>query len=368
MQAAARKPPARPSRALLSLLFINLLLIALAVAHGVNARLHASRPRAQGLRRLTRLPLPLPPAAPLPAHSIFTPTCQASEDIAPLPNASAPLVDISVSSEFSARSRRDAIRAGYALQARALGFRVRFFVGEAAESDVQDRWRKQSGSAAEGDIAAQLAHERLARESEQRQFGDLVILPMADTYGNLTTKTLAMAVHTSVCGRGDFMVKTDDDVFIFAWRLAKRLQKVRTDASMYKRGLGVYMGTFWVNAPPITATDSKNFEPMWGWKGKFYTAFAGGPFYIVSRPAINFLTRNARRMNRHWRNEDMAMSTWMQGLDVEAVDEERIKILHWKWSHPPYIALHNIDEREDIEGWHARQAALHSGPDSEEGA
>ena len=368
MQAAARKPPARPSRALLSLLFINLLLIALAVAHGVNARLHASRPRAQGLRRLTRLPLPLPPAAPLPAHSIFTPTCQASEDIAPLPNASAPLVDISVSSEFSARSRRDAIRAGYALQARALGFRVRFFVGEAAESDVQDRWRKQSGSAAEGDIAAQLAHERLARESEQRQFGDLVILPMADTYGNLTTKTLAMAVHTSVCGRGDFMVKTDDDVFIFAWRLAKRLQKVRTDASMYKRGLGVYMGTFWVNAPPITATDSKNFEPMWGWKGKFYTAFAGGPFYIVSRPAINFLARNARRMNRHWRNEDMAMSTWMQGLDVEAVDEERIKILHWKWSHPPYIALHNIDEREDIEGWHARQAALHSGPDSEEGA
>ena len=217
-------------------------------------------------------------------------------------------------------------------------------------------------------MAAQLAHEALARDSEQRQFGDLVILPMADTYNNLTKKTLAMAVHTSVCGRGAFFVKTDDDVFIFPWRLAKRLAKVQADLAMYKSGLGVYLGTFWENMPPITATDSKNFEPQWGWRGKFFTPFAGGPFYLLSRPVIEFLARNAPFLNTQWRNEDMAMSTWVSGLDVEAVDEERIKLLHWKWSHPPYIALHNIDDREDIEGWHLRQAALHSGPDTVAGA
>ena len=273
-----------------------------------------------------------------------------------------------MSSEFEARDRRDAIRVGYGAQARALGFRVRFFVG-LPEGDVTDAWRKKDDPAG---IAAQVAHARRARESEQRQFGDLIVLPMLDTYGNLTTKTLAMATYTAACGAGEFMVKTDDDVFVFPWRLQRRLAKVKLDAAMYKRRLGVYLGTFWVNAPPITATDSKNYEALWTrgnfTRGAFYTPFAGGPFYLLSRDALQFLRANGPRLNRRWKNEDMAMSTWMQGLDVEAVDEERIKLLHWKWSAPPYIALHNIDEREDIGGWHLRQAAAHSGPDNAAGA
>jgi hypothetical protein len=76
---------------------------------------------------------------------VHRPTCQLPEDLpASGSTAGAPapvLVDISVSSEFSARSRRDAIRAGYGAQARALGMRVRFFVGEASASDVTDAWR-----------------------------------------------------------------------------------------------------------------------------------------------------------------------------------------------------------------------------------
>jgi len=152
-------------------------------------------------------------------------------------------------------------------------------------------------------------------------------------------------------------------VFVFPARLAKRLAKVAIDMALYKRA-NVYLGTFWENMPPITATDSKNYESQWGWKGKFFSPFAGGPFYLLSRGALDFLRRNAHFLNTQWRNEDMAMSTWMQGLDVEAVDEERIKLLHWKWSHEPFIALHNIDDREDIEGWHLRQAAKNSGAEA----
>jgi hypothetical protein len=372
-------PAARPSRSgwLSLLLALNLLLILLAVGTTAQRRLHAraAPSRAHGLRRLTALPPaaaapPLPPP-PLPQHrgTVHRPACQLPEDLAPPPpGAPPPLVDISVSSEFGARARRDAIRAGYGAQARALGMRLRFFVGEASASDIGDAWRKQAGSGREGDVGAQLAHEAMARDSEQRQHGDLVILPMADTYANLTKKTLAMAVHTSVCGRGLFFVKTDDDVFVFPWRLARRLAKVQADLAMYKAGLGVYLGSFWENMPPITATDSKNYEPQWAGRGKFFTPFAGGPFYLLSRPVIDFLARNAPFLNTQWRNEDMAMSTWVSGLDVEAVDEERVKLLNWKWSHPPYIALHNIDDREDIEGWHLRQAAANNGPDTAAGA
>jgi hypothetical protein len=364
MQDARKPKQQRGASVLLFLMLLNMSLIGLALQHTLVQR-RFGRPRPPRLRRLApphpseRADRQLQPALG-GSGSVLAPQCQCAFD-SPF-DASPALVDISVSSEFGERGRRDAIREGYGRQARSLGMRVRFFVGQATVKDVHDTWRQGK------DVFAQVAHEKLARESEQRQFGDLVVLPMEDTYNNLTLKTLAMMSYTAACGRGEYYVKSDDDVFIFPWRLNKRLAKVRVDEVMYKRRMGVNMGSWWVNMPPITATDSKNFEPLWDWKGKFYTPFAGGPFYVISRAAIEHVLRNGWRLNTKWRNEDMAASTWLQGLDIEAVDEERIKLLHWKWSHPPYIALHNIDDREDIPLWHLGQAEANPGEDNAEGA
>lgn len=284
--------------------------------------------------------------------SVYDPVCQLAVDMPAGSSArrGAPpaLVDISVSSEFSQRSRRDAVRAGYAIAARSLGMRVRFFVGE-----PQD------------------AHDSMSGASEQRQYGDLVILPMRDTYENLTLKTLAMTVYTAACGDGEYYIKADDDVFVHAWHLRARLAQVSVDAAaLYRRTLGVYMGTMWQDAPPILAWDNKNYEGNWVIRSvpanasvppmkrsSHFTPYAGGPFYIMSRPAAEYLRRNARSVNTRWRNEDMAMGLWLRGTDVEFVSEPRVKVLHWRHSWRPYIALHNIDDRHRIGAWHAQLAA-----------
>ena len=108
-------------------------------------------------------------AEALPPDTVWTPQCQLPEDKQP-GHGPKSFVDIGVSSEFSARSRRDAIRAGYGKYARELGMRVRFFVGEAED-----------------------AHGRASRDTEAREFGDMVVLRMQDTYENLTLKSMGMA-------------------------------------------------------------------------------------------------------------------------------------------------------------------------------
>ncbi len=59
----------------------------------------------------------------------------------------------------------------------------------------------------------------------------------------------------------------------------------------------------------------------------------------------------------------MAMGTWMSGADVEFVNDWHIKILNWKHYEHPLMAEHNIDNREDIEGWHLGLAKNFSKPD-----
>jgi hypothetical protein len=202
---------------------------------------------------------PAPHAVPT-RNTVWEPACQLPEDVKPGHGAKA-FVDISVSSEFGARTRRDAIRGGYGKYARELGMRVRFFVGQAEDE-----------------------HGATARAAEARQFNDLVVLPMMDTYENLTLKTMGMGVYSSKCGNGDFYVKVDDDVFVYPWRLRRRLEKVGYEMSMYQTALGVYIGNFWVDSRPIRETWHKNYEPRW--KGEHFGPYAAGPFYILSKGAV----------------------------------------------------------------------------------
>jgi hypothetical protein len=260
---------------------------------------------------------PPPPRAAYRARheglrALWEPRCQLPAEGALAPRV---VADISVSSEMHKRGRRDAIRAGYKRFAEEMGFRVRFFVGAPSGPDP---------------------HDLASAESEQRQNGDLVLLPFRDSYENLTLKSLAMVVYAARCGAGDYFIKTDDDVFVFAWRLRQFLGEVEQDLPMYKRALGVYIGTFWENAPPILAWDNKNFEDKWVLKeltvngslvlrgadakdparmkrGTHFTPYAGGPFYILSRAAAVWLADAARTINWRWRNEDMAMANMLVG-------------------------------------------------------
>ena len=294
---------------------------------GPWARMRGASSAAPGVggggRRAAAAPAPPPPPPPPPLRGAYSarheglralwePRCQLPSEG---PSAPRVLADICVSSEKHKRGRRDAIRAGYKRFAEEMGFRLRFFVGAPDTADP---------------------HDATSAGSEQRQNGDLVMLPFRDSYENLTLKSLSMAVYAARCGGGDYFIKTDDDVFVFAWRLRQFLGEVELDLPLYKRALGVYIGTFWENAPPILAWDNKNFEDKWVLKeltvngtmvlggehpkdpqrltrGTHFTPYAGGPFYILSRAAAVWLADAARTINWRWRNEDMAMANMLVG-------------------------------------------------------
>ena len=79
---------------------------------------------------------------------------------------------------------------------------------------------------------------------------------------------------------------------------------------------------------PSLPSGHKNHEANYA--GGYFPPYAGGPFYVLSRPGVRFVLENSRRLNSKWRNEDMAVGTWFTGADVKIVQEWKIKLLNWK--------------------------------------
>jgi hypothetical protein len=274
--------------------------------------------------------------------ALWDPQCQLP--LEPMRDPPPFFVELCVSSELDQRIRRDAIREGYGKFAANLSASLRFFVGE-----------PQPGT-----------HDAFSIESERRRFGDVVILPMVDSYENLTLKTLAMLSYAAACGSAKYVVKADDDVLVFIRRLQRFTEKMDAEAYSFRGKLGVYTGTLWVNTPPILAKGNKNEESKWVIssgnasepplsRGKHFFSYAGGPFYLMSRSAAEYLRGTADRLNWKWRNEDMAVGAWLVGSDVDFINTFQVKVLHWRWSTKPYIAEHNIDNRHEIAAWHVRR-------------
>ena len=62
----------------------------------------------------------------------------------------------------------------------------------------------------------------------------------------------------------------------------------------------------------------------------------------------------------------MAMGSMLVGADVEFVNTFLVKVLHWRYSTAPLIALHNIDDRERMYDWHLELAHNYSRMDQVE--
>jgi len=274
-------------------------------------------------------------------NTIFTPQCSHIEPLleeryAGIPSetggfqttASPYLLDISVATECYSRTRRDTIRKGWGSFAKSLGIRYRFFVGQ----KERDR------------------HCDASLSAESRRFNDIVTLPLIDSYENLTQKVMGMMTYTGKCGKGLFYAKCDDDVFVYPWRLQNRLIELLNDSSVQEYKMGIYMGNFWIDSRPIKEEWHKNHEGRYA--GGYFPPYAGGPFYVLSRPAVEFVQENAARLNSKWKNEDMAVGTWMTGADVKIVQEWKIKLLNWKHHEQPYLAEHAVDTPDGVEVWH----------------
>uniref|UniRef100_A0A8C6VGK8 Hexosyltransferase n=1 Tax=Naja naja TaxID=35670 RepID=A0A8C6VGK8_NAJNA len=134
-----------------------------------------------------------------------------------------------------------------------------------------------------GDVAQQAALEREAAEH-----GDLLQAPFADTYRNLTLKTLAMlGWATTHCPTARFLLKADDDMFLNLPALVQHLQQLAGPPA-------AYLGYVYSHVAPIHNPHSRHYVPTLLYPEPAFPPYCSGSAYVLSAPAAAAVLGAAR--------------------------------------------------------------------------
>ena len=152
--------------------------------------------------------------------------------------------------------------------------------------------------------------------NESDTFRDLVITNNIDVYKNLTLKTIAAFDWArQFCPEADFLLKTDDDMFIHMKRLLSTTKTLRASTLSPN---GIIVGNVAAGWKPVRNPNSKYFITQEQYEETSYPPFVTGPSYLISRPAFDLLQQAA--MNRPFFHlEDV----FITGIVAESVDVPR---------------------------------------------
>ena len=152
---------------------------------------------------------------------------------------------------------------------------------------------------------------------ESDTYRDLAIIDNIDVYTNLTLKTIAAFNWArQFCPEADFLLKTDDDMFIQMKRLLSTAKGLRLSALTNPNG--IIVGNVASGWKPVRNPQSKYFITQEQYSETSYPPFVTGPSYLVSRPAFDLLHQAA--MNRPFFHlEDV----FITGIVAESVSVPR---------------------------------------------
>ena len=149
---------------------------------------------------------------------------------------------------------------------------------------------------------------------KNKQYGDLLVLPIEDTYAHLMEKTKLAIFHVTKRWCFEWLVKLDDDFYVREGFLEPFLRD-KNRYAMYG-----YYNTFSIIQPKGT----KNYEPhlleednkLFWTNCKYYPQYAQG-FYAMSRAVAEYFHDNVHLLRSDFFNEDLwvGMITW--NLDVK---------------------------------------------------
>ncbi|KAH7287602.1 hypothetical protein KP509_32G064800 [Ceratopteris richardii] len=214
------------------------------------------------------------------------------------------LAVIGIYTEFDNRLKRDAVRRkwipnGGSLQflEKTQGVIVRFVIGRSANK----------GDSSERKI-----------DIEDQENNDFLILDghieMSNEYANKAKQFFAVAVES---WDADFYVKVDDSFYLNIDELVKLLHS-------YSDKPRAYIGC--MKSGEVIPEEGKEwYEKEW-WKfgdGKLYFRHATGQFYVLSRLLARYIYVN-RNFLHLYAHEDTSLGSWMLGLDVNHVHEDRL--------------------------------------------
>ncbi|KAG5890977.1 hypothetical protein JTB14_037963 [Gonioctena quinquepunctata] len=111
-------------------------------------------------------------------------------------------------------------------------------------------------------------------EKEQEIYGDIIRGKFIDTYDNLTLKTISMLEWVdNFCPKAQFVLKTDDDMFINVSRLLAFIAKHKPE----QRAIYGRLASKW---KPIRNKKSKYYISLQQYKPPVFPDFTTGPAYL----------------------------------------------------------------------------------------
>lgn len=167
---------------------------------------------------------------------------------------------------------------------------------------------------------------------EYGRYGDIVQCRSRDTYSNLTLKSIAALEWTrEYCPWAQYLLKTDDDMFIDIHRLLRFIDKIETEAIAETGVHGLSArprepdGFDYPSSPdfdielpptiwgrlahgwrPIRQHNSKYYVSRTQYNGRVFPDFCTGPAYLMTRSAVNPLYEAALGRDFDVEDEDEA--------------------------------------------------------------
>ena len=155
--------------------------------------------------------------------------------------------------------------------------------------------------------------KRLGYIKENETYGDMIFIDAPEGSGVLTNKTLSLFIWAYQHVRYKYLMKCDDDTYVFITPLLDELKKRQTIKKFY-------YGKIAPTNPPIRGKQ-KWADNDWD-LGQYYIPFALGGGYILSYDLVALLSEQSPRLKWHI-NEDTAVGAWLSAYDIERRNDDR---------------------------------------------
>lgn len=214
-------------------------------------------------------------------------------------------VVVGIFTNFGGKSRRASSRKTWIPNGAALkelendkGIVIRFIIGRSSnKGDILDREIDQ----------------------ESNESNDFLILEdHVESDDNLTQKTRLFFNKAVKTWDADFYVKMDDNIGLNIDMMASMLSSHRDKPRVY---VGCMKSGTVVNDP-----NAEWYEPDWwkfGEQKAEYHRHAAGQVYGLSRSIALYISINSAYL-KEYKNEDVAVGTWVLGLDAEHIDDRNL--------------------------------------------
>ena len=150
---------------------------------------------------------------------------------------------------------------------------------------------------------------------EQSTYDDVIFIDHRETPRALTNKTIALLKWASDNVNFTYMMKCDDDTYVYVDNIINELKKRPTTTGLYY-GKMIYRGSVMRNRK------FKWADPKWD-LGDTYMPYALGGGYILSSDLVVMLAEQADYLKWH-PNEDTAVGSWLVPYEYERRSDDLV--------------------------------------------